>query len=90
MKHSVRESIGIVGVQSEFTVQEVIVLANFRNAVQKVLDTNFKDMDTMDKLYGFATETVVLLDKLTQDAKPNEAIHLELFAPYKKEDTSSS
>ncbi len=85
MKSSVRESVGIVGVQSEFTIQEVIVLANFKDNIQRVLD--FKECDLtveLEQYRQFARDTVVLLDKLTQGAKSNEKVRLELFAPILK------
>ena len=85
MKSSIIEKVGVVGVQTSLSTQELIALKDLTTSIVKDMNKSLsnEDLTTVDKYK--LSNLLNFVDKLTDDVKSSTEIADELFAIVPKE-----
>jgi len=85
MKSSIIEEVGVVGVQTSLSTQELIALKDLTTSIVKDMNKSLsnEDLTTVDKYK--LSNLLNFVDKLTDDVKSSTEIADELFAIVPKE-----
>jgi len=86
MKSSIIEEVGVVGVQTSLSTQELIALKDLTTSIVKDMNKSLsnEDLTTVDKYK--LSNLLNFVDKLTDDVKSSTEIADELFAIVPKEE----
>ena len=86
MKSSIIEEVGVVGVQTSLSTQELIALKDLTTSIVEDMNKSLsnEDLTTVDKYK--LSNLLNFVDKLTDDVKSSKEIADELFAIVPKEE----